>query len=435
MDRSLSLSAEAATDRSPDQRAETTTDRCLSLSAEAATDHSPSLRAAAGKDRSHSLPAETTMDRTPSVRVAPTARGSIGLRAAVAWTAATALAFLLAEGLIFRSGWYYQWIEPASSAGMVEGYLHWLRESPRGPAAEAVVLGDSRIAHALSAPAASAASGGKLRFWNLGIMGTLPRDWYYILRDADPTRRRFAAVVLALDQYSDEDYADTYADRVIDLNFLIGRLRLGDCWEFAASMQSPKNRAHALAGCLLKGIALRRDVRELVADWPARAARAKTWREHGLDYVNSFPGIDRDLRGLRADWDAHTIAFPQGIDEDTRASIQATVMPHWPPYSGETTRYRKRWLPRIFDLYKDSPTRVILLELPRAPLPKPESSTPRFFLSSALPRAGVVALDSGTFHDLERPEYFFDGLHLNRAGRALFSARLGREVAELVGAR
>lgn len=353
----------------------------------------------------------------------------------MAWTAATLLAFLVTEGLIFRTGWYNQWLEPSSSAGMVEGYLRWLRESPHRQTSEVAVLGDSRIAHGLSAPAASAASGDKLRFWNLGIAGTLPRDWYYMLRDADPTRRRFSAVVLALDQYSDEDYTDIYADRAIDLNFLIGRLRVADCWEFAASMKSRENRAHALAGCLLKGIALRRDVRELLTDLPARMARARAWRDHGLDYVNSFAGIDRDLRGLQADWERHTIAFPPGIDEAARSSIQATLMPRWPPYSGETTRYRQRWLTKIFDMYKGSPTRVILLELPRAPLPKPESSTPRYFLNAALPRAGVVALDSDTFRDLERPEYFFDGLHLNRAGRALFSARLGREVAELVGAR
>jgi hypothetical protein len=116
------------------------------------------------------------------------------------WTLATLLAFAIVEGLLFRTGWYNRYLEPNSSAGLVEGYLAWLAQG-RGSGTEVAVLGDSRVAHGLSAPAASAASGDKLRFWNLGIAGTLPRDWYYMLRDADAGHRRFAAVVLALDQF------------------------------------------------------------------------------------------------------------------------------------------------------------------------------------------------------------------------------------------
>ena len=71
-------------------------------------------------------------------------------------------------------------------------------------------------------------------------------------------------MVLALD-HSDEDYAEVYADRIIDLNFVIARLRITDCWEFASSMKSRENRTHALMGCLLKGIALRWDVREVLS--------------------------------------------------------------------------------------------------------------------------------------------------------------------------
>lgn len=350
------------------------------------------------------------------------------LRTAVIWTLFTLLAWVAADTLIFRSGWYNRWLEPNSSTGQVEGHIAWLRNTPR-TSGEVIVVGDSRIAAGLSPPIAAAASGGRLRFWNFGIPGTLPRDWHYMLRDADPDRRRFSAVVLALDQYSDEDYVDVYADRVIDLNFLAGRLRPGDCWEFASSMLSPQNRAHALAGCLLKGLAQRSDLRDLLTNWSVRLARAKAWREHGLRDTDAFTGVEGNLLGLRADWEHRVLTFPPGIDETGRILIQATAMPHWPPHTGATTRYRQRWLPKIFDLYRNSPTRVILIELPRAPLPKPESATPRDFLSSALPRPGVTAVDSGTFRDLERPEYFVDGLHMNRQGRAIFSARLGAVVA------
>jgi hypothetical protein len=57
------------------------------------------------------------------------------------------------------------------------------------------------------------------------------------------------------------------------------------------------------------------------------------------------------------------------------------------------------------------------------------------FLGIALPRYGVIALDCTTFRDLERPEFFFDGRLLNRAGSAIFSARLGRDMAVLTPVR
>jgi hypothetical protein len=318
---------------------------------------------------------------------------------------------------------------------VVEAYLYWLQHEPGSRLREALVFGDSRIAHAFSAEAAGAVTGNRIRFWNFGIAGTLPRDWYYILRDADPGRHRFAVVVLALDQYSDEDYDDVFADRVVDLNFLIARLRLSDCAEFASSMKSEANRRLALWGCFLKGAVLRQDLGQFVQSVPDRLKRAREWREHGLAFVNGFDGIDRSLQGLSADWRKHTITYPAGLDEASRLSIRATVMPHWPAYTGETTRYRERWLRKIFDLYKDSPTRIVLLELPRAPLPKPDGATPAVFLKTTLPREHVQVLAASTFRDLEQPEYFFDGLHLNRKGRAIFSARLGREIGEIAGVK
>ena len=77
-----------------------------------------------------------------------------------------------------------------------------------------------------------------------------------------------------------------------------------------------------------------------------------------------------DLRGLSADFDSRTISFPPGLTTQQHDSIQAMVMPQPAPQTGETTRYRMLWLGRILDLYKDSPTRIIFLEVPRAPLPE-----------------------------------------------------------------
>jgi hypothetical protein len=345
------------------------------------------------------------------------------LSRAIRRTILALLLFLLVEALIFRTGWYESYLEPQSSAGAVEGHLYQLRTHPAASVPEILVVGDSRVGEGFSAPAADKAANNRIHFWNLGVAGSTPRVWYYELRDADPTRRRFAAIVFALDHYSDEE--GEFQDRITDLNFVIGRLRLADCPDFALSFISPAWRGKALAGCILKGIPLRSDVQHFFANIRQRIRLARLFHQHGLEYVDGYQGKDTDVRGLSADFATRQIHFPAGIGAEIRDSIMSTVTPDPGPDTGETTAYRMRWLGRILDLYKDSPTRIVFLQLPRAPLHIPENPTPARFLKSALARPRVTALPRGTFEDLERPDLFFDGVHLNAVGRALFSARLG----------
>lgn len=344
---------------------------------------------------------------------------------AIRWTILTLCAFLLVEALIFRAGWYENYVEPQSSAGVVEDHLYWLHTHPAGRVPEILVVGDSRVGEGLSAPQADEASGRRVHFWNFGIAGATPRSWYYELRDADPTRRRFAAIVFALDHYSDEDGDPPIMDRINDLNFVVGRLHLADCPDFAFSMASFDYRGKALAGCLLKGIPLRTDVQHFLAGPSQRIKGANQIHRFGLDYTNDYGGRETSLRGLSADLATRTIHFPPGIDDEQRTTITATVTPEPPPDTGQVTAYRQHWIGRILDFYRDSPTRVVFLQLPRAPLHIPENPVPPRFLTAALTRPRVSALPRETFEDLERPELFFDGYHLNRAGRALFSARIG----------
>jgi len=343
------------------------------------------------------------------------------------------LLFLLVEGLIFRAGWYNNYLAPNSSAGTVESYLYWLKRIPQGKLPEVLMVGDSRIAEGFSAPAADRASGNRIHYWNFGMGGATPRVWYYVLRDADPTRRRFAAIVLALDQYSDQDSVDSIEDRVIDLNFVIGRLRLSDCVDFASSMKSWEYRSRSLSGCLLKGIPLRRDAQEFLRHRKDRLKYVKDWRANGVGYLNDYQGLAEDLHGLAADFATRIIHFPPGLNAERHDTVQDMVMRAPAEQTGEVTRYRKLWLGKILDLYKDSPTQIIFLELPRAPLPIPEGTEPAAFLEWALQRPHVSALAMGTFRDLERPELFYDGLHLDKMGRGIFTERIAAQIPPLIG--
>jgi hypothetical protein len=195
-------------------------------------------------------------------------------------------------------------------------------------------------------------------------------------------------------------------------------------WEF---------RSRALAGCLFKGIPLRRDAQEFLLNVSGRIKRSKEWHNKGLFYTTDYLGREESLEGLSGDFAQRTIIYPAGVDEQRRSSIEAMVMPAPAPQTGETTRYRELWLGRILDLYKDSPTHIIFFELPRAPLPRPEDRVPAIYLQSALKRPRVAALPRNTFRDLERPDVFFDGLHLNRVGRGIFSTRIAQTIPPMIG--
>jgi hypothetical protein len=223
-----------------------------------------------------------------------------------------------------------------------------------------------------------------LHFWNFGIGGTSPRDWYYILRDADPERHRFAAIVLSLDRYADRDSGDNLADRPLDENYVIGRLRLADCWEFSQSFSVSQLRYSALSGCILKGITLRRDVLEFLPNFSDRVKRSRDWRDHGLDYINGYGGKPGDLEGLSVDWMHHSISFPPGVTEAQRYLLQAALMPSPFPQTGRLTRYRQYWLGKILRLYTGSPTRIIFVQYPTGPLPVTNDGTPKTFIDWAL---------------------------------------------------
>ncbi len=359
--------------------------------------------------------------------------GLPGVARGALWVALVFAAFFLADSLLFRTGWYGQFLEPDSSAGSLEAQLHWLAATPAGKTPEVLAIGDSRVAEGFSSRIADSATHRRLRFWNFGLGGTTPRVWYYTLRAADPTRRRFAAIAIALDDYSDADWFAEFEDRDGDQKYLVMRLGLGDCLDFAMSMHSMEIRHRAFFGCLFRGMILRNDVQGFLAHLQTRIARAADKLENGLEYSNGYGGMTQNMSGLAVDWQRRTIRFPDGLSEDRRANVQRFVVREPVQQTGALARYRRRWLNGILDLYKDSPTRLIFLQLPRAPLVDPVANVPsnaKRFVDSLGGMPRVTVLPAETFTDLEQPAMFGDGLHLNHDGRGVFSLRL----AELLDA-
>jgi len=95
-------------------------------------------------------------------------------------------------------------------------------------------------------------------------------------------------------------------------------------------------------------------------------------------------------------------------------------------------RMQRDGIQRILNRYSASSTEIVLTPVPRGPfagLPGASMTFHAAFPTITTQRA-VFSLPEQTFDFLEKPEYYFDGYHLNSKGRQRFTETL---VTELVG--
>jgi hypothetical protein len=272
-------------------------------------------------------------------------------------------------------------------------------------------------------------------FASIAIGGSTPRCWYYFLRDTDPTARRYAAVVVPVNDYDLRDVPENLRERLLDVNFVIGHLRLGDLLEFSRSYARPANQWTAFRDGLFKGLVYKRDFQEFLLNPAARLEHVRTMREGSAGWAYNFVPENHSLAGLSVDWAAKKIRFPNGLTDAQRDLVRGVLLRPEVPQTGANAAYHREWFGRILDRYRGSGTKVIFVRLPRAPvlppdLPPPSSSSPlRAFASEP----GVVLLDEHRFDELERPELFGDPLHLNGEGILRFSRILAEEVRRILG--
>lgn len=340
------------------------------------------------------------------------------------------------DGLFFRTSLYPSILEVDSSTGQFE----YILERERGAQAVngdnmVVTLGDSRLAYSPKLSNEVTSKTGYV-FRNAGIAGSDVRAWYYMLRDLDPTARRYRAVVFGLNEYEDEDeYFNPYDDIRV-LHYVAVRLRYGDVFEFARSFQSRPLQWEAFRGGLLKGIVFQSDILAFLANPGKRLKETRQAHKHFDEWTYGYLETPRSMAGLEIDWSAWKAKFPPGVDQDQMDTVNNGLMHTVAPQIGRMAAYRRTWYGRILDRYRGSRTKIIFLRLPRGPIPRPDrvavhnGSTIRDFAAS---RPGVLLCDEHAFETLEHPELFRDGLHLNREGIARFSPMLAETIAAMLG--
>jgi hypothetical protein len=344
-----------------------------------------------------------------------------------------ALGAVALDAVVFRSGLYTPFLEPDSSTGIFEMTLRRERQAQERYGSNLVVtLGDSRFAYSPKLADEPPASGLILR--HAGVAGTDIRSWYYMLRDLDPTAQRYRAVVFGVMDYDDEDeYYNPYVD-IRALHYVIARLRLGDIAEFAGSFQGLALRWQTGRSAFLKGLVLQNDVLAFFSH-PQRRLEYVELARHGYEeWTYNYLETPRSMAGISVDWAAWKVSFPPGMDQDQRDTVNAAVMRRPAPQIGRVAAFRREWFGRIMDRYRGSPTKIVFVRLPRGPVLRPEGLVRK--LSSSIrefaARPNVLLAPEHAFDELERPELFRDGLHLNRAGIARFSPMLARTLAQVL---
>lgn len=339
-----------------------------------------------------------------------------------------------ADSALFRSGWYIRLLEPDSSTATIERIIDAERAKQSKPARyQVVAVGDSRMGFFVRY-ANERNTGAGFRFGALSMGGALPRCWPYILRAVDPDANRYAAIILPLNDYDDIDTGETLAERLSDLNYLNGQLRLADLPEFAGSFVEWPSRWQAARAILFKGFAFKKDVQEFLQAPRERLKKRSVYKEWE-QWVYNYKGESRSLAGLEIDRKNKKATIPEGVPADVGELIKGLMLADPAPQDGTMAAYRRRWLGKIVERYRGSRTRLIFIRLPRGPIPpeprapNPESTVRRF---AALPN--VTVLDEHFFDSLEKPELFMDPMHLNGPGIERFSIMLSDEVRRLLTA-
>jgi hypothetical protein len=344
--------------------------------------------------------------------------------------------YLAADLLLFRTGFYGRLLEPDMSAtGYLERILY--SEVHRVPSGkrEVLVVGNSRIAEGFSAKLANQETGAdNLWFVNFGVSGTGNRVWYYLVRDVDPDRNRYAAIVIPIDDYDDPDDYEDVADRVGEMPLLVNRLRVTDILPYTMSFHTWKARLEVFRGLAFPAIVYQRDFQQFLEHPTRRLKRIDDFRAHGFQQRYDYGGMHRNLAGLRVDWAHHTVTFPSDMPEQQRQDWTSRLFSE-PPQKGMNRAFELRWLGALVDLYRGSRTRIILIQAPRSPAPRP---TPLGHLTwtavdELRKRPWVSVIDRHAFEDLEKPELFADHVHLDAEGRQLFSPRLAKAIQHCSG--
>src|SRR5439155_9180826 len=230
-------------------------------------------------------------------------------------------AFLCVDGAIFHSGLYVSILAPNSYAGRIAEITK--AEEQRDPSGlkEVLVLGDSRIAEGFSSRLADElGSPSGLKFVSLAEPAASANTWYYMVREVDPTTRRYAAIVVPYGIGYEPNSADP-----LRISMTAPLLRYSDSFHFASGFQRWSGRFRAFIACILRGSAYQDDVVDLLGHPIARirSIQQESTRMHSREV---YKGRDYDLVGTSYDATTGRVTFAEKLTEAQRLAFRKSLL-------------------------------------------------------------------------------------------------------------
>jgi hypothetical protein len=336
-------------------------------------------------------------------------------------------AFICVDAMIFHSGLYVSILAPASYAGRVAEITRDEKERPRSGLKEVLVLGDSRMAEGFSATLANElGSSSGLKFVSLAEPAASANTWYYMVREVDPTTRRYWAIVIPYGLGYEPNSADA-----LRISMTAPLLRYLDCFHFASGFQRWSGRFRAFTACILRGSAYQDDVVDLL-EHPIARMRSVQQERARMHSRALYKGRDYDLVGTSYNATTGQVTFAAKLTEAQRLAFRKSLIQPSQSDTEYSIKLQREWIPRIMNRYSNSHTAIVLTPLPRGPfveLPAFSAGYDSVLPSSVIHR-GTFSVPGRTFDFLEKPEYYFDAFHLNAKGRQRFTETL---VSEFMG--
>jgi len=335
-------------------------------------------------------------------------------------------AFVCVDGAVFHSGLYVSILAPNSYAGRVAKITRAEKERAQSSPKEVLVLGDSRIAEGFSTQLANQlGSPAGLKFVSLAEPAASANTWYYMVREVDPTARRYSAIIIPYGIGYEPNSADP-----LRISMTAPLLRYGDCFHFASGFQRWSGRLRAFIACILRGSAYQDDVVDLLSHPVARmrSLQGINKKRSGSEYK----GRDYDLVGTSYDAATGQVTFAPKLTEAQRQAFRKSLIQPSQADTEYSLKLQRDWIPRIVSRYSQSPTAIVLTPLPRGPFLEIAgfSSAYKSVLPNSVIQRATFSLPERTFDFLEKPEYYFDAYNLNAKGRQRFTEAL---VSELLG--
>jgi hypothetical protein len=335
--------------------------------------------------------------------------------------------FICVDGVVFHTRLYTSILAPDSYAGRMAVLTRAEKERQSSGLKEVLVLGDSRMAEGFSAAVADKLSSvAGFKFVNLAEPASSVSIWPDMLREVDPTMHRYWAIVVPYGIGYEPNNADH-----LRISMAAPLLRYQDCFNFASGFQQWSGRFRAFAACILRGLAFQSDVVDLL-EHPIARIRSIQLEPQRVRSRSAYKGRDSDIVGTSYDPSTGQITFPPQLTEAQREAIRDSLVQ---PSQSETQRFLKMQrdgIQQILNRYSASPTEIVLTPIPRGPFAGLPGASMTFHAAfpTVMMQKTVSSLPEQTFNFLEKPEYYFDGYHLNARGRQRFTETL---VAEIVG--